>query len=173
MIGDHLSHRKVSSCLLLQLDTLVGNLTLPLLVTWSKATGLQMVSEVRFLETILAFFDYFPGHTVAQVHLIFRLLQYDIFFTYVQRFRVTTPPPSNTTNSAAGMHILKRVITNNGMQVGDIIPLHYIRSPAHVIPCFGKEANPHLAHHTCYDLSCKFWLNRYWNKEFYYVLSLN
>ena len=79
MIGDHLSHRKVSSRLLLQLDTLAGDLTLPSLVTWSKATGLQMVSEVRFLETILAFFDYFPGHTIAQVRLIFRLLRYDIF----------------------------------------------------------------------------------------------
>ena len=173
MIGDHLSHRKVSSRLLLQLDTLAGDLTLPSLVTRSKATGLQMVSEVCFLETILAFFDYFPGHTVAQVRLIFCLLRYDIFFAYVQCFRVTTPLLSNTTDSAAGMHILKCVITNNGMRVGDIIPLHYIRSPAHVIPHFGKEANPRLAHHTCYDLSREFWLNRYWNKEFYYALSLN
>ena len=113
------------------------------------------------------------GHTVVQVRLIFRLLQSATFLAYVQHFRVTTPPPSNTTDSAAGMPILKRVITNDGMPVGNIIPLHYIRSPAHVIPRFGKEANPRLVRHTCSDLSHEFWLNKFWNKEFYYALSLN
>jgi len=126
-----------------------------------------------FLKTMLAFVNHFAGHTIVQVRLIFHLLQSDTFFAYVQRFHVTTPPPSNTTDSATGMHILKRVVTNDGTRVSKIIPLHYICSPAHVIPRFGKEANPHLASHTCYDLSSEFWLNKYWNKEFYYVLSLN
>ena len=113
------------------------------------------------------------GHTVVQVRLIFRLLRSATFLAYVQRFRVTTPPPSNTTDSAAGMPILKRVITNDGMRVGNIIPLHYIRSPAHVILHFGKEANPHLVRHMCSNLSHEFWLNKFWNKEFYYALLLN
>lgn len=69
------------------------------------------------------------------------------------------------------MHILRRVI-RNGIRVGDIIPLNHIRSPAHLIPRFGKEANPRLTRHTCYELSNEFWLNRYWNKEFFYALTL-
>ena len=113
------------------------------------------------------------GHTVVQIRLIFRLLRSDSFFAYVHCFCVITPPPSNMTDSAAGMHILKRVITSDGTQVSKIIPLRYICSPAHVISHFGKEANPCLVCHTCYDLLHKFWLNRYWNKEFYYALSLN
>ena len=87
-----------------------------------------------FLKTMLAFVNCFAGHTVVQVHLIFHLLRSDTFFAYVQCFHVTTPPPSNTTDSASGMHILKCVVTNDSTQVSEIIPLHYICSPAHVIP---------------------------------------
>jgi len=63
--------------------------------------------------SMLAFVNCFAGHTVVQVHLIFHLLQSDTFFAYVQRFHVTTPPPSNMTNSATGMHILKCVVMND------------------------------------------------------------
>ena len=71
------------------------------------------------------------------------------------------------------MHVLKCAIQNNGTRVREVIPLCYIRSPAHIIPRFGKEANPRLTVHTSYELSNEFWLNKYWNKEFYYALSLN
>ena len=71
------------------------------------------------------------------------------------------------------MHVLKRAIRNNGTRAGEVIPLRYIRSPAHVIPRFGKEANSRLTAHTSYELSNEFWLNKYWNKEFFYALSLS
>ena len=122
----------------------------------------------------MAYIDHSTGHTVVQLCLIFRLLCSDTFFAYVQRFNVTPPPPSsNTTNAAAGMHILKHVIRSNGIRVGDIIPLQHIRSPAHAIPRFGKEANSRLTVRTSYELSNEFWLNKYWNKEIFYALSLS
>ena len=126
-----------------------------------------------FSRAKVSIYSLLTGHTVVQVRLIFRLLGSATFFAYIQRFHVTIPPPSNTMDSAAGMPILKRVITSNDTRVSDIIPLHYIRSPAHVIPRFGREANPHLTQHTSCDFSREFWLNKYWNKEFYYALSLN
>ena len=106
------------------------------------------------------------GHNVVQVRLIFCLLYSDIFLAYVQRLNATV-------DNAAGMYALKRAIRNNGTRVGEVIPLHYIRSPAHAIPHFGKEANPWLTLHTSYELSNEFWLNKYWSKEFFYVLSLS
>ena len=112
------------------------------------------------------------GHSVVQVRLIFRLLRSDVFLAYVQRLNATIPS-SNTFDSAAGMHVLKRAIRNNGTRAGEVIPLRYIRSPAHVIPRFGKEANSRLTAHTSYELSNEFWLNKYWNKEFFYALSLS
>ena len=112
------------------------------------------------------------GHSVVQVRLIFRLLRSDVFLAYVQRLNATIPS-SNTFDSAAGMHVLKRAIWNNGTCAGEVIPLCYIRSPAHIIPRFGKEANSRLTGHTSYELLNEFWLNKYWNKEFFYALSLS
>ncbi|KAI6018530.1 hypothetical protein PISMIDRAFT_96855, partial [Pisolithus microcarpus 441] len=114
------------------------------------------------------------GHTIVQLHLIFHLHCSETFLAYIQCFNVSLPPSSsNTTNTAAGMHILKHATQSDGAQVGKVIPLHYIHSPAHVIPHFGKEANLCLTCHTCYELLNNFWLNKYWNKEFFYVLSLS
>ncbi|KAI5981814.1 hypothetical protein EDD15DRAFT_2379006 [Pisolithus albus] len=114
------------------------------------------------------------GHAIAQLRLIFRLYRSDTFLTYIQCFNATFPSSSSyTTDAAAGMHVLKRTIWSDGARVGKVIPLHHIRSPAHVIPRFGKEANPRLTRHNCYELSNDFWLNKYWNKEFFYALSLS
>jgi len=79
----------------------------------------------------------------------------------------------DSTDGAAGMHILKRAIRRDGGRVGYVIPLHHICSPAHLIPRFGREANPRLTRHTSYELSNEFWLNKYWNKQFFYTLSLS
>ena len=109
---------------------------------------------------------------VVQVRLIFRVLRSDTFLAYVQHFSHTSPPLAcSTTEGAAGLHVLKRIVRNNGTRVGDIIPLRHLRSPVHAIPHFGREANPRLTRHTAYELSNEFWLNKYWNKEIFYALS--
>ncbi|KIM63485.1 hypothetical protein SCLCIDRAFT_117036 [Scleroderma citrinum Foug A] len=103
------------------------------------------------------------GHNVVQVCLIFCLLRSDIFLAYVQCLNATVD----------NMYALKCAIQNNGTCVGEVIPLCYIRSPAHTIPHFRKEANPWLTLHTSYESSNEFWLNKYWSKEFFYTLSLS
>jgi len=104
------------------------------------------------------------GHLIVQLRLVFRILGTDTFLAYVQRFNVTPP------DAASGLHGLKRAVRTNGTRIGDIIPLTHIRSPAHVIPRFGRAANSRLNSHTSYELSSEFWLNKYWNKQFYYCL---
>ena len=104
------------------------------------------------------------GHLVVQLRLVFRILSTDIFLAYVQHFNATPP------DAASGLHGLKRAVRANGTPIGDVIPLAHIRSPAHTIPHFGRAANPRLTSHTSYELSSEFWLNRYWNKQFYYSL---
>lgn len=104
------------------------------------------------------------GHFVVQLRLVFRILGTDIFLVYVQRLNVTAP------DTASGLYGLKRAVRTNGMRIGDIIPLAHIRSPAHVIPRFGRAANARLNSKTSQELSSEFWLNKYWNKQFYYCL---
>ena len=103
------------------------------------------------------------GHNVVQVCLIFCLLHSDIFLAYIQCLNATVD----------NMYALKCAIQNNGTRVGEVIPLCYIRSPAHTIPHFRKEANPWLTLHTSYESSNEFWLNKYWSKESFYTLSLS
>ena len=104
------------------------------------------------------------GHLVVQLRLVFRVLGTDTFLAYVQCFNVTAP------DTTSGLHGLKRTVRTNGVRIGNIIPLSHVRSPAHVIPHFGKTANARLTPHTSYELSSEFWLNKYWTKQFYYCL---
>jgi hypothetical protein len=101
-----------------------------------------------------------------QLCLVFCILSTDTFLVYTQCFNVA---PQDV---AAGLHILKHAARVNSACIGDMIPLAHIRSPAHIIPRFGKTANPRLTAHTSYELSSEFWLNTYWDKQFYYNLCL-
>ncbi|KAI5994395.1 hypothetical protein EDD15DRAFT_2165927 [Pisolithus albus] len=112
------------------------------------------------------------GHMIAQLRLVFRMLGTDQFLTYVQRFHVIPPAGHTTDATSSGLHVLKRAMRSNGERIGDVLPLSHIRSPVHLIPRFGKTANPRLTTHTSHEFSTEFWLNRYWNKHIYYCLSL-
>jgi len=111
------------------------------------------------------------GHSVAQLHMIFHFPHLDLFLAYVHHFNIV--PHSDPTNidPATGMHMLKWAARGNGQCVGEIIPLIHVRSPAHIIPNFGRGAHSRLTKLSSYELSNEFWLNKYWLKEFYYVLS--
>ena len=111
------------------------------------------------------------GHSVVQLRLIFRLLESNTFAAYVQPFDIVPRSGPNNTCATTGMHVLKRAARANGERIGKVIPLTFIRSPAHLIPQFGCEAHPRLTRSSSYELSNEFWLNKYWSKEFYYALS--
>ncbi|KAG6381471.1 hypothetical protein JVT61DRAFT_44 [Boletus reticuloceps] len=68
------------------------------------------------------------------------------------------------------MHTLKHATRRDGSRIGEVISLTQICLPTHIIPCFGKAANPHLHSHNSYELLTDFWLNKYWNKQFFYSL---
>ena len=115
--------------------------------------------------------DGLAGHSVSQLRMIFRLARSDLFLAYVQHFNIV--PQSNPTNVSpvTGMHLLRRAMCGNGQRVGEVIPLTDIRSPAHLVPNFGREAHSRLTRLNSNELSNEFWLNKYWTKEFYYALS--
>jgi len=104
--------------------------------------------------------------------MIFRPLHSDYFLAYVHRLNVV--PQRGTPNHVhpgTGMHLLRRAVRSDGSRIGDVIPISQVRSPAHLIPNFGKEAHPRLTRENSYDVSSEFWLNKYWSKEFYFALS--
>ena len=54
--------------------------------------------------------------------------------------------------------------------LGDVIPLNQLHSPTNLVPRFGKLANKCLSSTNSHVLTEEFWLNKYWDKEFFFTL---
>lgn len=95
----------------------------------------------------------------------------DRFLTYVQRFDVV-PQPSGSRDSSTQMHVLKRAARSGGERLGDVIPVTQIQAYANVIPRFGNRADPRLTSFNALEHTREFFLNKYFDKNIYYPLSL-
>jgi len=89
----------------------------------------------------------------------------DTYLAYVQRLDIVNVDP------ATGMHIVKRAQRSNGTRIGDVVPLDKIVSPAHLIPRLGRSANPRFTLETSNEYSTDFFLNKFWNKEFFFSID--
>ncbi|KAG1857132.1 hypothetical protein F4604DRAFT_1590006, partial [Suillus subluteus] len=115
------------------------------------------------------------GHTVVEVHLVMQPLPprgkttpwAAHFLTYVQCLDVIPHLLEHTMQ----MHILKCAMRSAGVPFGDILPLDQLCSFAHIVPCFGPVADPHLTAENSAHSAQVFFLNKYIDKEFYYAIS--
>ncbi|KAG1788469.1 uncharacterized protein HD556DRAFT_1434027 [Suillus plorans] len=114
------------------------------------------------------------GHTVAQIRLIMRpigksstrWLWKDQFLTYVQRFDI-----SNDRDPTTQLHLLKRAKHSNGNRMGDVIPVSQMRAPINLILRFGAIADVRLTAYNSMEHAAEFWLNEFWDKTTFFVLS--
>lgn len=119
----------------------------------------------------------FIGHTVAQIRLIFRPLgktgtQWtwrDRFLTYVYRFNI---PQGSSRDPVTQMHVLRRAKCSDGSWMSDVMPVDQLRVPANIIPRFGAAADHRLTAYNSAEHASEFWLNRFWDKNSYFPLSL-
>ncbi|KAF9052024.1 hypothetical protein BJ165DRAFT_1340242 [Panaeolus papilionaceus] len=128
------------------------------------------------------------GHVVTEIRLIFRLVLPknrwhipDRFLAYVQKYTIIPQPnPRNTRqtgefpDSCTGLYLLKRSAPQQPTSAvyGDIIPLDQLRALVDVVPNFGGKADTRLTCKNSLAYSREFWLNKYFNKELFYALSL-
>ena len=70
------------------------------------------------------------------------------------------------------MYVLKQSVRADGVLLGDFIPLSQLHAVADLIPKFGVKANPQLMKQTSLAYSTEFWLNKYFDKQTYFALSL-
>ncbi|KAF8197175.1 hypothetical protein K438DRAFT_1906124 [Mycena galopus ATCC 62051] len=113
------------------------------------------------------------GHTICQLRLIFRVVASSNhqpagtsgFLAYVQRFDTGNRDPASL------MYPVKRARREDDTIQGDIIPLDRLRTPVELTPRFGKAAERRLTTETSLDFVDNFWLSRWFNKEFFYVLE--
>ncbi|KAG1800382.1 uncharacterized protein HD556DRAFT_1430435 [Suillus plorans] len=97
----------------------------------------------------------------------------DRFLVYVHRFDIV--PQSSGTNDrepSTQLHLLKRAKRSNGTRVGDIIPVTQLRALVNLVPCFGASADNRLTPYNSMEHASQFWLNKYWDKNSYFPLSM-
>jgi hypothetical protein len=70
------------------------------------------------------------------------------------------------------MFHLKRSRRVDGFAMGDIVPLSQCRVPAEVVPRFFEKADPRLKADNSMELSSEFWLDKYFDKNFFFPLHL-
>ncbi|KAG2151769.1 hypothetical protein BD769DRAFT_1341691, partial [Suillus cothurnatus] len=57
-------------------------------------------------------------------------------------------------------------------QIGDIIPVTQFRVPINIVPHFGSNADNCLTPYNSIEHLSEFWLNRYWDKNMFFPLSM-
>ncbi|KAF9528315.1 hypothetical protein CPB83DRAFT_767151 [Crepidotus variabilis] len=133
------------------------------------------------------------GHIVADLCLIFRLVLpppafatarplerhvSDRFLSYVKCYDIihqsdsTTGTRGQVPEPNSSMYALKRGKRTNGDTIGDIVPLDQICALADVTPRLGQNADRRLTKETSLAFCSEFWLNKYFDKEFFYALTL-
>ncbi|KAI6015469.1 hypothetical protein PISMIDRAFT_111816, partial [Pisolithus microcarpus 441] len=120
------------------------------------------------------------GHTVIQVHLIMcpalprgsnGINHFsNHFLMYAQHFNIV-PQGNSSVEQMTGLHVLKRVTCASGSELGEVFPLDQLRSYAHIVPHFSLKADNRLTSDNCIHLSQSFFLNRYFDKDFFYATS--
>lgn len=73
---------------------------------------------------------------------------------------------------ATSMFVLKLAVHASGALLGDIVPLTQLCALADLVPRFGAQADPWLTKQTSLMYSTKLWLNKYFDKEFFFALHL-
>ena len=93
------------------------------------------------------------------------------FLIYVQRFNIVPQANGSAVECTTGLHVLKRATRALGSVLGEIFPLDQIRSYAHIVPCFDHTADNRLTTSNSIHFSQSFFLNKYFDKDFFYAIS--
>ncbi|KAG2157308.1 hypothetical protein DEU56DRAFT_750446 [Suillus clintonianus] len=110
------------------------------------------------------------GHTVGEIRVILHPVGKagtnwswkDHFLTYVHRFNVVLQGGSNREPNTQ-LHVLKRVKRLNGTR---------LRAPVNHVPRFGASTDNHLNPYNGMEHASEFWLNKYWDKNTFFPLSM-
>lgn len=89
---------------------------------------------------------------------------------YVQRLDII-PQHGGLNEATMGLHVLKRAKRANGHDFGEVFPLDQLRSYGHITPRFGTVADNRLTDSNSIFSSESFFLNKYFDKDFFYAVS--
>ena len=92
------------------------------------------------------------------------------FLMYAQRLDIVAQG-NNSVERTTGLHVLKKATCASGSPLGEVFPVDQLRSYAHIVPRFGEKADNRLTSTNCIHHSQSFFLNKYFDKDFFYALT--
>ena len=136
-----------------------------------------LTGTLSFTEPLALTQDYL-GHSVVLVRLIICPATPKRGYTpwascalvYAQRLDIA-PQEHDQTESTTGLHVLRRAKRTSGEDLGEVFPLDQLRSYAHIVPHFGPAADNRLTCSNSIYGSPSFFLNKYFDKDFFYAIS--
>jgi len=157
--------------------------------TWSQS-GLHGMHSFSLYFEIMN--QLYIDHVVVNVCLLFRILHLGPFaddtplghqimgqfLVYFQHYNVVSQhDPTGArlgmySDANTGLYLLKRAVLSTGKMLGNIIPLNQLRPLVDVASHFSKEADSGLINTNSIVFAKDFWLNKYFNKELFHILSL-
>jgi hypothetical protein len=93
------------------------------------------------------------------------------FVAYAHRFDIVPQADRGAPEKASSLHILRRAYRSDGSLLGDIVPLHQLRSLVSLVPRFGKKADSRLTKTNSLSFSTEYRLNKYFTKELFFTLQ--
>jgi polyphosphate kinase len=69
------------------------------------------------------------------------------------------------------MYLLKHAQHHNKSIMGGVVPLAQIRALVELTPMFGDQADHRLTKESSMEYTTQFWLDKYFDKEVFYVLT--
>ena len=89
---------------------------------------------------------------------------------YAQHLDIV-PQGSNSVKRTTGLHVLKKATHASGSPLGEVFPINQLWSYAHIVLCFSEKADRQLTSTNCIHYSQLFFLNKYFDKDFFYDLT--
>ncbi|KAI0244974.1 hypothetical protein BJV78DRAFT_1142961, partial [Lactifluus subvellereus] len=107
---------------------------------------------------------------------------FESFLSYTQKFEIIPQINEKLSGSsrqkgpyphfASSMFVLQQVRHPNQNIAVEIIPLKQVRALVELVPVFGEAADRRLTKETSLEYSRQFWLDKYFDKELYYALTV-
>lgn len=94
----------------------------------------------------------------------------DRFLMYAQCLDILAQGNSPVKHTM-GLHVLKRATHASGSLLGEVFPMDQLWSYVHIVPHFGRKADNQLSLTNCVHSSQLFFLNKYFNKDFFYAIN--
>jgi hypothetical protein len=102
----------------------------------------------------------------------------DRVLVYAERLDIVPQTNGSAVEPSSGLHVLKRAMrasasraSQSRVPLGEIFPLDQLRSYCHVTPRIGRVADTRLSQYNSIHASHTMFLNKYYDKDFYYAIT--